>query len=116
MVRFRQMGSLAFLIAAAQRIISGRGTPQIRSRESGGLAVANWKLGIGAKLGVTSGLGVLLVAAMVISQQISGDSINAATRSALNQEAIAKGVIEVKASLRGMQMALRDLRLTKDTE
>src|ERR1700676_641126 len=76
----------------------------------------NWKFKIGTKLGITSGVAVWLVAARVISKQMSGDSIGDSNTSALNQEEVAKKVIEVKAAARGMQVAVRDLRLAKSPE
>ncbi len=68
-------------------------------------------LSIGAKLGIASGLGVLLVATMVIVQIRS----NAATREldarTEGQHVIARDAVDAKASLRGMQIGTRDLRL-----
>ncbi len=68
-------------------------------------------LSIGAKLGIASGLGVLLVATMVIVQIRS----NAATRELdahmAGQQTIARDAVEAKASIAGMQVGLRDIRL-----
>jgi methyl-accepting chemotaxis protein len=68
-------------------------------------------LSIGAKLGIASGLGVLLVATMVIVQIQS----NAATRDLdarmAGQQTIARDAVDAKASIRGMQIGVRDLRL-----
>jgi methyl-accepting chemotaxis protein len=68
-------------------------------------------LSIGAKLGIASGLGVLLVATMVIVQIRS----NAATRDLdvrmAGQQTIARDAVDAKASQRGMQIGIRDLRL-----
>ena len=68
-------------------------------------------LSIGAKLGIASGLGVLLVVTMVIVQIRS----NAATRDLdarmAGQQTIARDAAETKASLRGMQLGMRDLRI-----
>ncbi len=68
-------------------------------------------LSIGAKLGIASGLGVLLVATMVIVQIRS----NAATRDLdarmAGQQTIARDAVDAKASIRGMQVGTRDLRL-----
>ena len=67
-------------------------------------------LSIGAKL-VASGLGVLLVATMVIVQIRS----NAATRDLdarmAGQQTIARDAVDAKASIRGMQIGVRNLRL-----
>jgi len=68
-------------------------------------------LSIGAKLGIASGLGVLLVATMVIVQIYA----NAATRNIdarmTAQQTIARDAVETKASIAGMQVAIRDMRL-----
>ena len=70
-------------------------------------------LSISAKLGIASGLGVLLVATMVIVQVRS----NAATRDldarVAGQQSIARDAVDAKASLRGMQIGIRDLRLAE---
>ena len=70
-------------------------------------------LSISTKLGIASGLGVLLVATMVIVQVRS----NAATREldarVAGQQTIARDAVDAKASLRGMQVGIRDLRLAE---
>ena len=72
-------------------------------------------LSIGAKLGVASGLGVLLVATMVVVQVRS----NATTRdidARMNaQQTIARDAVEAKAVIAGMQTAVRDLRLANSS-
>jgi methyl-accepting chemotaxis protein len=72
-------------------------------------------LSIGAKLGISSGLGVLLVAAMVMGELRS----NAATREMdagkTAQQTIARDAVNTKASLRGMQVGVRDLRLASSS-
>jgi methyl-accepting chemotaxis protein len=72
-------------------------------------------LSIGAKLGIASGLGVLLVATMVIVQIRS----NAATRDLdvrmAGQQTIARDAVEAKASIAAMQVAVRDLRLANSS-
>ena len=68
-------------------------------------------LSIGAKLGIASGLGVLLVATMVVNQM----RVNAAMRDLdarmSGQQTIARDAVDAKASIRGMQIGIRDLRL-----
>ena len=72
-------------------------------------------LSIGAKLGIASGLGVLLVATMVIVQIRS----NAATRDLdmrmAAQQTIARDAVEAKASIAAMQVGVRDLRLANSS-
>jgi methyl-accepting chemotaxis protein len=68
-------------------------------------------LSIGAKLGIASGLGVLLVAAMVLVQMQANTVLRAADARKLTQQTILRDAVDTKASLRGMQMGVRDIRL-----
>jgi len=68
-------------------------------------------LSIGAKLGIASGLGVLLVATMVIVQIRSNTAMRDLDARMMGQQTIARDAVEAKASLRGMQIGVRDLRL-----
>jgi methyl-accepting chemotaxis protein len=76
----------------------------------------NLKFKIGTKLGLSAGIGVLLVVGMVANQQMSGDSIAALNETALSQEKIALLVSEANTAARGMQVAVRDLRLARSPE
>src|SRR6478735_6757549 len=68
-------------------------------------------LTIGAKLGIASGLGVLLVATMVIVQIRSNTATRDLDARMAGQQTIARDAVDAKASLRGMQIGIRDLRL-----
>ncbi|WP_249790444.1 methyl-accepting chemotaxis protein [Bradyrhizobium sp. SRL28] len=68
-------------------------------------------LSIGAKLGIASGLGVLLVATMVIVQIRANAAMRDLDARMAGQQTIARDAAEAKASLRGMQIGVRDLRL-----
>ena len=68
-------------------------------------------LSIGAKLGIASGLGVLLVATMMISQMRSNVAMRDLDIRMSGQQTIARSAAEAKASIRGMQVGVRDLRL-----
>jgi len=68
-------------------------------------------LSIGAKLGIASGLGVLLVATMVIVQIRSNTAMRDLDARMSGQQTIARDAVDAKASLRGMQIGIRDLRL-----
>ncbi|WFU15091.1 HAMP domain-containing methyl-accepting chemotaxis protein [Bradyrhizobium sp. CB3481] len=70
-------------------------------------------LSIGAKLGIASGLGVLLVATMVIVQIRSNAAMRDLDVRTAGQQAIARDAVDVKASIRGMQIGVRDLRLAE---
>jgi methyl-accepting chemotaxis protein len=68
-------------------------------------------LSIGAKLGIASGLGILLVVAMMITQSQGNIEIRDADARKSAQQTIARDTVDFKASMRGMQIGVRDLRL-----
>ena len=67
-------------------------------------------LSIGAKLGIASGLGILLVAAMVVGEMRANAAMRDADVRKSAQQTIARDAVDAKASLRGMQTGVRDLR------
>src|SRR6266403_576366 len=81
-----------------------------------GLNKVGLNLRIGSKLGITSGLGVLLVAAIILSQTIGNSQIEEKATNALRNDANALAAVNAKASVRGMQVAGRDLRLAAAAE
>jgi hypothetical protein len=68
-------------------------------------------LSIAAKLGIASGLGILLVIAMMITQSRGNIEIRDADSRKSAQQTIATDTVDFKASMRGMQIGVRDLRL-----
>lgn len=72
-------------------------------------------LSIGAKLGIASGLGVLLVATLVIVQIRANAAIRDLDARMSGQQTIARDAVEAKASVAGMQVAVRDLRLANNS-
>ncbi|WP_453945994.1 methyl-accepting chemotaxis protein [Bradyrhizobium sp. USDA 372] len=68
-------------------------------------------LRIGTKLAVASALGVLLVGAMIASQMRGNASIRETSHSALEQQEIVRDAVRAEVAVRGMQLAVRDLRL-----
>ncbi|MET0722181.1 MAG: methyl-accepting chemotaxis protein [Tardiphaga sp.] len=72
-------------------------------------------LSIGAKLGIASGLGVLLVATLVIVQIRANATIRDLDARMSGQQTIARDAVEAKASVAGMQVAVRDLRLANNS-
>ena len=72
-------------------------------------------LSIGAKLGIASGLGVLLVATMVIVQMHANAAMRDLDARMAGQQTIARDAVEAKASIAGMQVAVRDLRLANSS-
>src|SRR5689334_15332220 len=68
-------------------------------------------LRIGTKLAITSTLAILMVAGMLYLQVTGGAHVRQATAVAAGQQAIAMSAGEAKASVRGMQMGIRDVLL-----
>jgi methyl-accepting chemotaxis protein len=66
-------------------------------------------LRIGTKLALTSALTILVVAVMIYLQMTGGAGVRTATDNAGRQQAIAQNAAEAKASVRGMQMGIRDI-------
>ena len=64
----------------------------------------HWKLRIGTKLAIASGLGVVLMAGIVINQQWSGSSTQSAIKAALGSR-----VLPVAARPSGLPCPLKDL-------
>jgi methyl-accepting chemotaxis protein len=69
---------------------------------------------IGTKLGVISGLSMLLVATMIGGQMWGNSKVRAANDLAVTQADISHDIVAVKAAERRMQIAVRDLRLAGD--
>ena len=68
-------------------------------------------LSIGAKLGIASGLGVLLVATMVIVQIRSNAAMRDLERRMANQQTVARDAGKRRRRSAGMQIGVRDIRL-----
>jgi methyl-accepting chemotaxis protein len=68
-------------------------------------------LRIGTKLVIASALGILLVGMMDFSQIYGNANVTRAIQYAISQGEIAKDAIDVKASILGMQVGVRDIRL-----
>jgi hypothetical protein len=73
-------------------------------------------LRIGTKLAITSVLSILLIAGMIFAQITGNGAVRKANDSAIDQQSIARDAINAKASLRGMQMGVRDIRLAATPE
>jgi methyl-accepting chemotaxis protein len=68
-------------------------------------------LRIGTKLAIASVLSILLVGLMIFSQMSGNAAIRRANEGAIAQQTIARDAIDTKASIRGMQVGVRDVRL-----
>jgi methyl-accepting chemotaxis protein len=66
---------------------------------------------IGTKLGIMSGIAILLVVGLFAAQMYGNAAVGSATQAAARQNTVTLAMAETKASLRGMQVGLRDVRL-----
>ena len=71
-------------------------------------------LRIGTKLAITSALSILLVATMIYLQMSGGAEVRKAGDDSARQQAVAQNAAEAKASVRGMQMGIRDILLASN--
>jgi methyl-accepting chemotaxis protein len=71
------------------------------------------KMRIGTKLGLSAGLGVVLVAGMIVNEQIGNSAVERQTAIAQRQQAIALEVANAERLLRRAQLAGRDLRAAR---
>ena len=69
---------------------------------------------IGNKLGAVGLFAVLLSGGMVVNQMVSESTINSANHRAGMQQTIAGHTLEGNVALRGMELAVRDIRLSKN--
>ena len=66
-------------------------------------------LRIGTKLAITSAMTIMVVAAMIYLQMSGGADVRTASDNASRQQAVAQNAAEAKASVRGMQIGIRDI-------
>jgi methyl-accepting chemotaxis protein len=69
---------------------------------------------IGNKLGIVGLFGVLLSGGMVANQMVSESAINSANHRAGVQQTIADHTLQANIALRGMELAVRDIRQSKN--
>jgi len=68
---------------------------------------------IGTKLGICIGIGVALIAGLILNEQITSNSIERLTATADRQQAIAIESINTELVLQRVQLAGRDLRMAR---
>ena len=68
-------------------------------------------LRIGTKLAVTAVFGIVLIAAMIYAQITGNAAVGKANQNAISQQTLAQYASDTKASIRGMQVGGRDIRL-----
>jgi methyl-accepting chemotaxis protein len=69
-------------------------------------------LRIGTKLAITSAPSILLVALMIYLQMSGGADVRKANDTTMRQQSVAQNAAEAKASVRGMQVGVRDIALS----
>jgi methyl-accepting chemotaxis protein len=78
------------------------------------LRLSNIRIGI--KLTIMSALGVLLMAAMIATQMMGNAAVRGANETANLQQNIAHDLEAARSAGRGMQVAVRDIRLAQSAE
>ena len=71
---------------------------------------------IGTKLSIMSGLGVLLVVAMIVVGMRGNAEMRGANDNSMLEQTLTRDFIDAKASIRGMQVGVRDIRLANSRE
>src|SRR5262249_44651872 len=68
---------------------------------------------IGTKLGICIGIGVALVAGLILNEQLTSNNIERLTATADRQQAIVIESINTELALQRVQLAARDLRMAR---
>ena len=71
---------------------------------------------IGTKLAAASGLSIVLVLGMMVSQWINGRNVDALQEVATRQSSVVADAIDAKSDARGMLIAVKDLRLANEAK
>ncbi|WP_168201519.1 methyl-accepting chemotaxis protein [Phreatobacter aquaticus] len=71
---------------------------------------------IGTKLMAISALGVFLVAGLIVNQRISNSTVDRLQSASDRQQAIAMAAMEINTSVRRSQVAVRDIRLSRNAD
>jgi len=69
---------------------------------------------IGTKLAVAAVLSILLIGAMIFVQASGNGAVRDANQLANSQQTLARDAVDAKASIRAMQIAVRDIRLASN--
>jgi signal transduction histidine kinase/CheY-like chemotaxis protein/HAMP domain-containing protein len=67
---------------------------------------------IGAKLAITVGIGVVLVAGMIVNQQLSNTSVARQTELARDEQFVISDLLSASVALQRMQVGTREIRLS----
>jgi methyl-accepting chemotaxis protein len=66
---------------------------------------------IGTKLAITVGIGVVLVAGMIVNQQLSNTSVARQTKLARDEQFVIADLLSASVALQRMQVGAREIRL-----
>src|SRR6202011_572359 len=66
---------------------------------------------IGTKLAITVGIGVVLVAGMIVNQQLSNSSVARQTELARDEQFVIADLLSASVALQRMQLGTREIRL-----
>jgi len=78
------------------------------------LRLSNIRIGI--KLALISGVSVMLVAVMMGTQMLGNAAVRSSSENALRQATLTQTAFDVKASLRGLQITARDVRIASSSD
>ena len=96
--------------------VPARATPQFQwataCRHFDGL---DQNLRIGTKLAITAVLSILMLGGMIFVQLSGNAAVRQANETAIRQQVISQGALGAKAAVRGMQIPVRDIRLSNST-
>ena len=73
-------------------------------------------ISIGLKLSMMSGLGILFAIGLIVGQIMGSNSVKSSTDLANLQGEILQGATATEANLRGLQLAVRDVRLSRNND
>ena len=74
------------------------------------------KFRIGTKLAISAAIGVVLVGVMLVSQKLGNSAMDHSIEEAIAQRKLSQIATDMKASVRGMMVGVRDLRLAQTGE
>jgi methyl-accepting chemotaxis protein len=74
------------------------------------------KIRIGTKLALISGVSVMLVTGMMGTQMLGNAAVRSSSENATRQATLTQTALDIKASLRGLQISARDVRIANSPE
>ena len=74
-------------------------------------ALSRMNMRIGTKLAITVGIGVVLVAGMIVNQQLSNTSVARQTELARDEQFVISDLLSASVALQRMQVGTREIRL-----